>query len=85
VAAQGGCFYTSRVFAFGSAGINGSAGAFPESCVSARQTTLGELIFIFSFFASFFCEVIPHYLKLLAQIWVILNFCIYFISFFSFC
>jgi hypothetical protein len=44
---------------------------------------LGELFF--QFFVSFFCEVIPHYLKLLPQILGYFEFFCYISSVFSFC
>jgi hypothetical protein len=43
---------------------------------------LGRLAF--PFFPHFFCEAIPHYFKVLAQIWGYFDFLVYFISFFHF-
>jgi hypothetical protein len=44
--------------------------------------TLGEPFSFFSFLDHLFFEAIPHYLKLLPQIWVNFDFFIYFVSFF---
>jgi hypothetical protein len=48
-----------------------------KNCTRGRESfssvekcmALGELLFSLSFFAPFFSEAFPHYLKLLAQIW----------------
>jgi hypothetical protein len=45
---------------------------------------IGEPFFIFCFFAPFFCEAFPHYLKLLAQIWLTFKFFCYISLFFLF-
>jgi hypothetical protein len=67
--------------------INGPSGVFPESRIpgtrgsvsspSARQTALGEPFFVFCFFCLIFFEAIPHYFKLLDQIWGYFEFVLY--------
>jgi hypothetical protein len=45
---------------------------------------LGEPFFIFLFFCPIFCEAFPHYLKLIAQIWLTFEFFCYISLVFSF-